>query len=133
MFESEIEFSHCGLLDSWGIRHPLLGTIPFVGTSSQWISVAIAAVWFPALMILGPRFFRIKSLIKPALTPLYFVSWVFVGLFFGIGTTFGWNAFRWPLVTLLVGCVIGIVVFGKLAQRNLRNASDEQVARRGLP
>jgi hypothetical protein len=99
-----------------------------MGTSSQWVSVAIAAVWFPAFMIIGPRFFGIKSLTKPALTPLYFVSWVFAGLFFGIGTTFGWNAFRWPLVTLLVGCVIGIVVFGKLAQRNLRDSAKTSAA-----
>jgi hypothetical protein len=90
-----------------------------MGTSSDWISVAIAAVWFPALMLLAVFILKAKPHIRPPLTPLYFLSWVFAGLFFGISTTFGWNALRWPLVLLLIGTVVGIVVFGKLAQRKV--------------
>ena len=91
-----------------------------MGTSRDWISVAIAGVWFPILMLLAAFILRTKPLIKPPVTPLFFSSWLFTGLFFGISTTFGWNALRWPLVLLLVGSVVGIVVFGKLAQRKLR-------------
>jgi hypothetical protein len=104
-----------------------------MGTSSDWISVLLRALWFPGLMLIAVLIFTGKGHVKPALTPLDFLSWVFAGLFFGISTTFGWNAFRWPLILLLVGSVIGIVVFGKLAQRNLRDSSNEQVARRRLP
>jgi len=108
------------------------GTIPAMGTSSEWISVLLRALWFPCLMLLSVFILRAKPLIRPALTPLNVLSSVFAGLFFGISTTFGWNAFRWPLVLLLAGSVIGILIFGKLAQRNLRDSSNEQVARRRL-
>jgi hypothetical protein len=97
-----------------------------MGTSSEWVKVATESVEFSCCMVLAVLILRAKPLIskrpiQPALTPLYVLSWVFTGLFFGISTTFGWNALRWPLVLLLVGSVIGIVVFGKLAQRNLRH------------
>ncbi len=94
-----------------------------MGTSSDWAKVAILSIWFPAFMILAVFILRAKPpAIKPMLTPFYVSSWAFTGLFFGILNTFGWNAFRWPLVSLLVGSVMGIVVFGKLAQRKLRSA-----------
>jgi hypothetical protein len=100
-----------------------------MGTSSDWISVLLRALWFPGFMLLAVFILRAKPHIKPALTPLYVLSWVFGGLFFGISTTFGWNVFRWPLVLSLVGSVIGIVVFGKLAQRNLRDSAKTSAKR----
>ncbi len=94
-----------------------------MGTSSDWVSVAIASVGFPCCMLIAVFILYGKPHIKPNLTPLYALSWVFTGLFFGIWATFGWNAFRWPLIAFLAGSVIGIVVFGKLAQRNLRDSA----------
>jgi len=75
-------------------------------------------------MLLAVFILRAKPpAIKTRATPFYVLIWTFAGLFFGILNTFGWNAFRWPLVLLLVGSVIGFVVFGKLAQRNLRHSA----------
>jgi hypothetical protein len=97
-----------------------------MGTLSDWLKVAIASAAFPCCMLLAVFILSGKPHIKPNLTPLYLLSWVFAGLFFGIWTTFGWNAFRWPLVLSLVGDVVGIVVFGKLAKRSLRQSAKDE-------
>jgi len=96
-----------------------------MGTSSDWISVAIAALGFPACMLLAVWILKGNPQIRPMLTPLYLLSWAFAGLFFGIWETFGWNAFRWPMVSLLLGSAAGIVVSGKLAKRKLRSGPSE--------
>jgi hypothetical protein len=94
-----------------------------MGTSRDWVKVAIASIGFPDCMLLAVFILRAISDIKRRLTPFYVLIWTFAGLFCGILNTFGWSAFRWPLVLSLVGSVIGIVVFGKLAQRSLRQAA----------
>jgi hypothetical protein len=92
-----------------------------MGTSGDWISVLLEALWCPGFMLLGVWILKGNPQIRPILTPLYLLSSAFAGLFFGIWSTFGWNAFRWPLVSLLLGSAAGIVAFGKLAQRKLRS------------
>jgi hypothetical protein len=94
-----------------------------MGTSSDWLKVAIASAAFPCCMLIAVFVLSGKPRIKPKLTPLYFSSWVLAGIFFGISTTLGRSAFRWPLVLSLLGSVIGFVVFGKLAQRSLRHSA----------
>ena len=100
------------------------GTLPAMGTSSDWVKVAILSIWFPGFSILAVFILNRKGHRKPALTPLDILSWAFAGLSMGLWGEFGWNAFRWPLVLSLVGSVIGFAVFGKLAQRNFRNSAE---------
>ena len=73
-----------------------------MGTSSDWISDLLRALWFPSFMLLGVWILKGKPQIRPIPTPLNLLSWAFGGLFSGIWLTFGWNAFRWPLVSLLL-------------------------------
>lgn len=94
-----------------------------MGTSNDWISVLLRALWFPGFMLLGVWILKGKPEIRPIPTPLYLLSWVFTGLVFGIWSRFGWNAFRWPLLSLLLGSVAGMLAFGELAKRRLRAKS----------
>jgi hypothetical protein len=92
-----------------------------MGTSRDGISVLLPALWFPVFELVWVSICNRKGHFQPALTPLYFLSWFFAGLFIGIGSTFGWNALRWPLISLLVGSAAGIVVCVMLAKRKLRS------------
>jgi hypothetical protein len=91
-----------------------------MGTSSDWAHVAVAALFFGSGMLLMGAFRGRDTRRKPALSLIDVFSLVAAGLVFGIGTTFRWRAFHWPIGGLLVAILaIFAVAVGWLARRKL--------------
>jgi hypothetical protein len=70
-----------------------------MGTASDWMSAVFwGMLWAAGMLLLNRRTRRIK----PALSLADVLAAVFFGLGFGLGITFHWRAFHWPLILFIV-------------------------------
>jgi hypothetical protein len=90
-----------------------------MGTAHDWMSAVFWGMLWAAGMMLWEALSRSDKNIKPVLSPADVLSGVFAGLGFGLGTTFRWRVFHWPLVLFIVAAFAGCAVFGRLAKRRL--------------
>ena len=89
-----------------------------MGTAGDWMSAAFwGMLWAGWMMLWEIR--RSEKNVRPVLSPADVVSRVFAGLGFGLGTTFRWRVFHWPLVLFIVAAFAGCAVFGRMARRRL--------------
>jgi hypothetical protein len=64
-------------------------------------------------MLVFTAYTRRNAHIGPVLSVVDALGWSFMGLWWGIVTTFHWRAFHWPLILLTCATFIGGVgVFG---------------------
>jgi hypothetical protein len=70
-------------------------------------------------MLLWETLSRSDKRIKPILSLENVLAWAFFGLFFGLGTTFRWKAFHWPLILFIIATFVGGGFFASLAKRKL--------------
>ena len=89
-----------------------------MGTLHDWIGVALAGAVFGIGMALttGPR--KAPDGSKTGWSWADGVSYVLLGLFFGIGIMFGWKAFHPPFVFILLLAIGGAFAVAKLAPLN---------------
>ena len=76
-----------------------------MGTAGDWMSAAFWGMfWAGGMMSLADV-----------------LSLIFGGLGFGLGTTFRWRAFHWPLVLFMVATFAGCAVFARMSRRKVRS------------
>ena len=90
-----------------------------MGTASDWMSAVFWGMFWAAGMLLWETLSRSDNHIKPILSLEDVLGWVLFGLFFGLGTTFPWKAFHWPLILFIVAALVGGMIFARLAHRKL--------------
>lgn len=90
-----------------------------MATASDWVSVAFWGLFWGGGMLVWETLRRNDENIKPTLTLADVLSWTLLGLGFGIGTTFHWKAFHWPLILFIVIAFVGGGIFARLAHRKL--------------
>jgi hypothetical protein len=66
-------------------------------------------------MLVWEALSRSDKHIKPVLCFLDVLSWAFAGMGFGLGTTFRWKAFHWPLIVFIILSFVGGGIFARLA------------------
>ena len=92
-----------------------------MGTASEWMSVAFSAIFWGGWMLLwgSPR---TRDGIDSDLSLVYVLGLALASLGFGLGVTFHWRAFRWPLVLLTATTFVGATVLARLARRRVPSA-----------
>jgi hypothetical protein len=90
-----------------------------MGTASDWMWVAFYDLFWGGGMLVWETLRKSDENIRPALSLADVLSWALLGLGFGIGTTFHWKAFHWPLVLFLVVAFVVGGVFARLGRRKL--------------
>jgi len=93
-----------------------------MGTASEWMLVALAALFWGGWMLLWDFPRRSDAHIKPGLSFLSVLGLAFASLGFGLMATFHWRAFRWPLILLTVGSLVGATVLSRWAHRRVPSA-----------
>jgi len=95
-----------------------------MGTAGDWMSAVFwGMLWAAGMMLLEARRRNAEN-IKPVLSLPEAFGVIFAGLGFGLGTTFRWKVFHWPLILFMVACVAGFWVFGSMAKRRLVSDSE---------
>ena len=90
-----------------------------MGTAGDWMSAAFWGMLWAGGMMLWEALSRSDKHVKPVLSLADVLSGIFAGLGFGLGTTFRWRAFHWPLVLFIVASFAGCAVFARMARRKL--------------
>ena len=81
-----------------------------MGTAKQWIEVAFAGCFWGGFMLLWSVRKRKVAKIRPYLDFSDALAWGLMGLWFGLVTTFGWQATRTPLIFLVIAAFSGSVI-----------------------
>jgi hypothetical protein len=90
-----------------------------MGTAGDWMSVVFWGMFWAAGMMLWEARRRNAENIKPVLSLPEVLGVIFAGLGVGLGTTFHWRVFHWPLILFMAACFAGLTVFGRIAKRRL--------------
>jgi hypothetical protein len=90
-----------------------------MGTENDWMWVAFLGMFWAGGMLLWEVLSRSDKHIKPVLSFLDVLSWAFAGMGFGLGITFRWKAFHWPLILFIILSFVGGGIFARLAKRKL--------------
>jgi len=80
-----------------------------MGNAKQWIEVALGGGFGVASCLCG----QVTNVEQPNIRPylsFFALSWGLVGLWFGLVSTFGWQAIRSPLVVLVMVAFAGSVI-----------------------
>jgi len=91
-----------------------------MGTANQGIEVALAGGFWGIFMLLWSIYERKKANAKLLFSVAHIFAWILMGLWFGLVTTFGWQAFRTPLVYLVVAAFVGAVTAGLIDRHRNR-------------
>jgi len=92
-----------------------------MGTLSEWMWVAFSAVFWGGWMLLwGTRWTEIE----PGRSFFYVFGLALCSLEFGVGVTFHWQAFHWPLLFLTVASFVTGAVLARLARRKVSSADN---------
>ncbi|HZI57057.1 MAG TPA: hypothetical protein VFF39_09795 [Verrucomicrobiae bacterium] len=94
-----------------------------MGTVNEWRDVLISGALWGSLMLLWELFSRRRGKEDPA-PYLTVVSWALAGLFYGLGVTFGFRVFRWPLVTIMAATIVALVFVGLIYRKKLKGSQD---------
>jgi hypothetical protein len=81
-----------------------------MGTVTNWIEVGVSAIFWGGAMLLWTTHRRKAANIKPALSYVDVLFWVFGALEFGLLTTYGWQALHRPLIFLLLLAFVGALI-----------------------
>ncbi len=92
-----------------------------MGTERDWMSVAFFAIFWGGGMLVWEALRKSDAHIKPALVFMDVLSWTLAGLCYGIGVTFRWQAFHWPLILLTVATFVGGVFAAISARQKVRS------------
>ena len=88
-----------------------------MGTVREWVHVALVSVfWAGAMLLLECT--RRESKFKPGRSGPGILAFALGGLLFGVLITFGWRAFRVPLIFLTTGLLITTWICGRLFRRD---------------
>jgi hypothetical protein len=90
-----------------------------MGTANDWMSAAFWGMFSAGGMLLWEVLTRSDKHIKPVLSFWDVLGWAFAGMGFGLGTTFRWKAFHWPLIVFIILSFVSSWIFGRLAKRKL--------------
>jgi hypothetical protein len=93
-----------------------------MGTANDWIVVACAAIFWGGFMLLWESLNRSDEHIKPAVSLVDVLLWAVAGLGFGIGTTFRWRAFHWPLILPMTATLAAFFILARLVRRKVRSS-----------
>jgi peptidoglycan/LPS O-acetylase OafA/YrhL len=85
-----------------------------MGTASDWMSAVFWGIFWAGGMLLFEVQSRRTRHIKPLLSLVDVLAGVFLGLCFGLGITFRWKAFHWPLILFIVVTFVVGAVFARL-------------------
>ena len=88
-----------------------------MGTAHDWSSAVFWGMFWAGGMLLWETLSSSDRHIKPVLSAANIISLSFAGIAVGVGTTFRSEAFRWPIVLVIVGALLSCVFFGRLANR----------------
>lgn len=72
-------------------------------------------------MLLWEALSRSHKHIKPLVSLADVLCWAFLGLPFGLGITFGWRAYHWPLILFIAVAFVAGMAFARLAKRKIRS------------
>ena len=90
-----------------------------MGTISDWVRVLLAGGFWGGWMAFWSAQRRGNTNLKPTWLKSDIFSWAFMGLWFGIVTTFHWHrAFHWPLVLITVASFAGAVFVGRIDHKS---------------
>jgi len=90
-----------------------------MGTANDWMSAAFWGMFWACGMLLLEVLSRSDKHIKPVLSLLDVLSLALLGMGVGLGTTFRWKAFHWPIIVFIGFSFAGGWIFGRLAKRKL--------------
>lgn len=93
-----------------------------MGTAKEWIWVVCAATFFGGSMLYWESLSRSDEHIKPAMSFVDVLGCAILGLFFGIGSTFRWRVFHWPLIVPMIATLAATVILGRLVKRKRRSS-----------
>lgn len=88
-----------------------------MGTPHDWSSAVFWGMFWAGGMLLWETLSNSDRHIKPMLSVANIISLSFGGIAVGVGTTFRWEAFHWPVVLVIVGALLSCVFFARLANR----------------
>jgi peptidoglycan/LPS O-acetylase OafA/YrhL len=94
-----------------------------MGTMREWVWVSFGAIFWGGFMLLWTAHKRRKAQIKPVVLFKDVLGWALMGLWFGLVTTFNWQAFHWPLILATVLTFAGsVIVFCTSTNRKIQSA-----------
>ena len=91
-----------------------------MGTVHEWREVLISGALWGSLMMLWNVFSR-RSRGKAPAPYLNLLMWAIAGFFYGFGVTFGFRAFRWPLITVMASTIVALVLVAIIYGRKIRS------------
>jgi hypothetical protein len=96
-----------------------------MGTVNEWREVLVSGAFWGSFMMLWGVFSRRSGSKHPA-PYLNLVRWAIAGFAFGLGARFGFQAFHWPLITVmgptLVAVVLVSIIYGKKMKSSQSNS-----------
>ena len=92
-----------------------------MGTVHEWREVLVSGASWGSLMMLWDVFGRRSGSKHPA-RYLNLLSWALAGFCFGLGVTFGFRAFHWPLITAMGPTIVAMVLVS-IIYRKILNSS----------
>lgn len=92
-----------------------------MGSANDWMSAVFWGLLEGGGLLVWETLRRSEKNITPALSLADVLSWTLLGMAFGIGTTFHWKAFQWPLLPFIVLAFVGGAAFARLAHRKLNH------------
>jgi hypothetical protein len=95
-----------------------------MGTVKEWREVLVSGALWGGLMMLWQVFIRRSSGKAPALY-LNLLALALGGFFYGLGVTFGFRAFRWPLVTIMAPTIIAFVLVSIIYAKKLKSSQSD--------
>ncbi len=93
-----------------------------MGTVGEWVHVAFVSIFWTGAMLLLESSRRQGEFKFPTLA-LETLAFSLGGLLFGLVTTFGWRAFRIPMILLTAGLFIAAWVCGRFRRGMARSRS----------
>jgi hypothetical protein len=92
-----------------------------MGTVKEWREVLVSGAFWGSFMMLWDVFSCRSSSKHPA-PYVNLLRWAIAGFFFGLGVTFGFRAFQWPLITVMGPTIIAMVLVSIIYRKKLKSS-----------
>jgi peptidoglycan/LPS O-acetylase OafA/YrhL len=96
-----------------------------MGTVKEWREVLVFGALWGGLMMLWQVFNRRSSGSKDPALYLHLLALALGGFFYGLAVTFGFRAFRWPLVTVVVPTIIAFLLVSIIYAKKLKSSQSD--------
>jgi len=96
-----------------------------MGTVKEWREVLLSGAFWGSFMLLWDVFSRPSARKGPA-RYLNLLGLALAGFFFGLGVTFGFRVFRWPLITVMGPTMIAMVLVGIVYRKILKSSQSNK-------